>query len=298
MGRMIFHFRTDSGKNILNTIFYNKVSIESSKRLTQSYSTSFSYAIRLLPHSVRDGIYGVYGFVRIADEIVDTFHEFDKEKLLANFETEVYSAIDNKISLNPLLQSFQLTYHRYSISRDMVEAFFSSMKKDLFKLTYNKEEYLKYIYGSADVVGLMCLKIFVDGDENEYERLKKPAMSLGSAFQKVNFLRDIRNDYEDLSRSYFPAFDLENFSSGDKEKIIEEIKDDFKNAFTGISQLPKDMQLGVYIAYVYYYKLLKKLEQTPPEEIMKRRIRIPNLIKLCLIVYCWFSHKIIFRRRS
>ncbi|MEO8085794.1 MAG: phytoene/squalene synthase family protein [Bacteroidota bacterium] len=279
----------------MNIELYNKVSLENSKRLTKAYSTSFSIAIRLLAPGIRDGIYGIYGFVRLADEIVDTFHNYDKQLLLDNFELEVNHALENKISLNPVLQSFQLTFHKYDLGRDLVDAFLKSMKLDLHKSTYNKEEYLSYIYGSADVVGLMCLKIFVEGDEKEYERLKKPAMSLGSAFQKVNFLRDIRNDYENLARTYFPGIDLLNFSSSDKEKIIAEIKSDFTTAYAGIKELPKKAQLGVYIAYVYYYKLLKKLERTPPSEIMHRRIRIPNYRKVSLVAYGWCSHKILFR---
>jgi phytoene synthase len=274
---------------------YNKVSVENSKRLTKAYSTSFSIAIRLLAPGIRDGIYGIYGFVRLADEIVDTFHNYDKQLLLDNFEREVNHALEHKISLNPLLHSFQLTYHKYAIGRDLVDAFLKSMRQDLHKSTYNKEEYLSYIYGSADVVGLMCLKIFVEGDEKEYERLKKPAMSLGSAFQKVNFLRDIRNDYENLARTYFPEVDLRNFSSKDKEKIIAEIKNDFKTAYGGIKELPKKAQLGVYIAYVYYFKLLKKLEHTPPSEIMHRRIRIPNYRKVSLVAYSWCSYKFLFK---
>jgi len=275
---------------------YNKVSLENSKRLTRAYSTSFSIAIRLLAPRMRDGIYGIYGFVRLADEIVDTFHDYDKESLLDNFEREVNLAIDNKISLNPVLQTFQNTFHQYEIGRDLVDAFLKSMRQDLHKSSYNREEYLNYIYGSADVVGLMCLKIFVDGNVAEYERLKKPAMSLGSAFQKVNFLRDIRNDYQHLARTYFPGIDLRHFTAGDKEKIIAEIKNDFKTAYAGIKELPQKAQLGVYIAYVYYYKLLKKLEHTPPAEIMHRRIRIGNYHKVSLVAYSWCSHKILFRQ--
>jgi 15-cis-phytoene synthase len=279
----------------VNIDLYNKVSIENSKRLTKAYSTSFSIAIQLLSPGIRDDIYGIYGFVRLADEIVDTFHNFDRHVLLDDFEQQVNHALANKISLNPVLQSFQLTFHKYQIGRELVDAFLKSMRQDLHKFTYNREEYLSYIYGSADVVGLMCLKIFVEGNEKEYERLKQPAMSLGSAFQKVNFLRDIRNDYENLARTYFPGVDLRNFSSTDKEKIIAEIKNDFKSAYAGIMELPKKAQLGVYIAYVYYYQLLKKLEHTPPAEIMHKRIRIPNYRKLSLIAYSWCSHKVLFR---
>jgi len=279
----------------MNIELYNKVSLENSKRLTKAYSSSFSIAIRLLAPSLREGIYGIYGFVRLADEIVDTFHNYNRQVLLDDFEREVNHALENKISLNPVLQSFQLTFHKYNIGRDLVDAFLKSMRQDLHKSSYTKEEYLSYIYGSADVVGLMCLKIFVDGDEKEYERLKNPAMSLGSAFQKVNFLRDIRNDYQHLARTYFPDVDLSNFSSKDKEKIITEIKTDFESAYQGIKMLPKKAQMGVYIAYIYYFRLLKKLERTPPSEIMHKRIRIPNYRKFGLVAYGWCSHKILFR---
>jgi phytoene synthase len=279
----------------MNLELYNAVSLENSKRLTSAYSTSFSLAIRLLSAEVRTGIYGIYGFVRLADEIVDTFHDFDKLMLLDNFEEEVNHALDHGISLNPVLQSFQLTFHRYNIGRDLVTAFMKSMRQDLHKSSYSREEYKAYIYGSADVVGLMCLKIFVAGDENEYERLKQPAMSLGSAFQKVNFLRDIRNDYENLARTYFPDVDLHDFTTENKEKIIAEIKNDFALAYEGIKKLPKQARLGVYIAYIYYFKLLKKLEKTPPSEIMKRRVRIPNYRKLGLVLVGWCNHKILFR---
>ena len=279
----------------MNLEQYNQVCLDGSKRLTKAYSTSFSIAIRLLAPSIRDGVYSLYGFVRLADEIVDTFHGYDKQMLLDNFENEVNNSLENRISLNPILQSFQLAFHQYSIDRELVNAFLQSMRQDLHKSTYNREEFLKYIYGSADVVGLMCLKIFVDGNENDYQRLKQPAMSLGSAFQKVNFLRDIRNDYENLARTYFPGVDLGNFSASDKEKIISEIKNDFKLAYEGIRQLPASAQLGVYTAYIYYSQLLKKLEKTPPSEIMHRRIRIPNYRKLSLLAYGWCSHKLIFR---
>ncbi len=274
---------------------YNKVSLESSKRLTKAYSTSFSLAIRLISPSIRDGIYGIYGFVRLADEIVDTFHDYDKKSLFDNFEREVQLALENKISLNPVLQSFQLTVHKYNIGRDLIDSFLRSMRQDLHKSSYTKEEYQNYIFGSADVVGLMCLKIFVEGNENEYGRLKEPAMRLGSAFQKVNFLRDIRNDFHNLDRNYFPDVDLKNFSTRDKQKIIEEIKNDFESAYKGIKELPKKAQLGVYISYVYYYKLLKKLEGTPSAEIMQRRIRIPNYHKVALIAFSWCNYKILFR---
>jgi phytoene/squalene synthetase len=279
----------------MNLELYNKVALESSRRLTSAYSTSFSIAIKLLGSGIRDGIYSIYGFVRLADEIVDTFHDFNKEMLLDNFEREVNSALQNGISLNPVLHSFQHTVRKYAIDHGLIDAFLKSMRQDLHKSTYNREEYQNYIYGSADVVGLMCLKIFVDGNEKEFERLKTSAMRLGSAFQKVNFLRDIRNDYENLARTYFPDVDMKNFSSRDKELIISEIKEDFKTAYRGICELPASARMGVYMAYVYYYQLLKKLERTPPSEILHRRIRIPNYRKMSLVAYSVCSYKLLFR---
>ena len=246
----------------------------------------------MLAPSLRDGIYSVYGFVRLADEIVDSFHDHDKEFLLDRFEEDVHLALKHKISLNPVLQSFQMTARRYNIGTDLIDAFLASMRKDLVQANYSKTEYLEYIFGSADVVGLMCLKVFVNGDEKQYERLKPSAMKLGSAFQKVNFLRDIKNDFELLERSYFPDVDLRQFSAGDKHKIVEEIKADFKDALEGIAKLPSTARFGVYTAYVYYKALLYKLEKTPHSEIMQRRISVPNYQKLALIVFSFFSSKI------
>ena len=271
---------------------FHKVAFESSRNVTKAYSNSFSLAIKMLAPSLRDGIYSVYAFVRLADEIVDSFHDHDKKFLLDRFEEDVYLALENKISLNPVLHSFQLTARKYNIGIDLIDAFLESMRKDLVQSTYSKSEYLEYIFGSADVVGLMCLKVFVNGNESHYEKLKPAAMKLGSAFQKVNFLRDIKDDFELLERSYFPGVDLKNFSATDKRRIVEEIKEDFKHALEGIAKLPSTARFGVYTAYIYYKRLLFKLEQTPHSEIMQRRISVPNYQKLALIVFSFFSSKL------
>lgn len=262
---------------------FDKVSQACSKMVTKSYSTSFSMAVNLLDESIQTDIHNIYGFVRFADEIVDSFHGFDKKELIDRFEADTYDAIDRGISLNPILNSFQLTVNKYQIDHDCIDAFFKSMKMDLQELTYDRDTYTEYIYGSADVVGLMCLRVFVGGDEATYQHLKPAAMRLGSAFQKVNFLRDLRNDYELLNRTYFPDIDLTSFNSEDKKKIEAEIEDDFKAAYIGILQLPENCRMGVYIAYIYYKKLFRKIQQTAPGKVLKTRIRVPNSIKLSLI---------------
>ncbi len=259
-----------------------------SKYVTRTYSTSFSLAINLLAPQIRGAIYAIYGFVRLADEIVDTFHDYDKKQLLEKFEADTHEAIQLGISLNPILQSFQETARKYNIGDDLISAFLESMKMDLHKTHYDSEKYNGYIFGSADVVGLMCLKVFVNGNELEYNKLKQSAMRLGSAFQKVNFLRDIKNDFEELDRSYFPGVDLNNFTSADKTRIIAEIENDFEEAYKGIRELPRQARLGVFTAYMYYKKLLGKLKSTPAHEIMHRRIRVPNFSKLALVVYSYF----------
>ena len=269
---------------------FDQVARDCSKRVTQSYSTSFSIATKLLAPSIRQDIYNIYGFVRFADEIVDTFHEFNKEDLLDEFEAELYKALDRKISLNPILNSFQETVHKYEIPQNLYDAFLRSMRKDLSKSTYNtQKEYEDYIYGSADVVGLMCLKVFVKGDYEMYERLKQDAMKLGSAFQKVNFLRDLKADFEDLSRSYFPNANLEQLDEDTKQEIIDEIEADFQAGLRGITQLPVEAKLGVYTAYIYYLKLLHKLKQTPSLEIKNTRISVPNYTKASLLAKSFIS---------
>ncbi len=236
---------------------FDKVSYSCSKIVTESYSTSFTLATKMLATSIRADIYNIYGFVRFADEIVDTFHDYNKEKLFDKFETDLNEALQDKISLNPILNSFQHTYHKYQISYDLVASFMKSMRMDLFKNTYRTEqEYKEYIYGSADVVGLMCLRVFVNGDEKKYGDLKETAMALGSAFQKVNFLRDLKADFEELNRSYFPNTNLRELDEASKTRIVNEIKADFELGYSGIVELPNEAKFGVYTAYKYYFKLV------------------------------------------
>tara|TARA_B100000131_G_C18034307_1_gene579742 strand:+ start:18 stop:851 length:834 start_codon:yes stop_codon:yes gene_type:complete len=273
---------------------FNEISQEFSKQVTNKYSTSFSLATKTLDSSIRNHIYNIYGFVRFADEIVDTFHDFPKKKLLENFEKNLLMALDNKISLNPILNSFQITIHKFNIDYSLIEAFLKSMRWDLNKKKYkSQKEYKEYIYGSADAVGLMCLKVFVNGDQLKYDELIPNAMALGSAFQKVNFLRDLKNDFENLNRSYFPNIDFNNFTEESKKRIINEIKNDFNLALKGIKKLPNTSRLGVYTAYKYYLKLLYKLEKTPSLKIKTTRIRIPNYQKINLLLYSYFKHQFI-----
>ena len=255
----------------MKTLFDN-VSNECSKVVTISYSTSFSLATKMLHSSIRKDIYNIYGFVRFADEIVDSFHSFDKEVLLDRFESDLFHAIEHKISLNPILNSFQQTYHTHNLDLEHVKAFLKSMRWDLHKKNYlSQEDYKEYIYGSADVVGLMCLKVFVKGNREQYDALKDYAMALGSAFQKVNFLRDLKADQEGLERSYFPDIDLKSFDEESKLKIIIEIEADFKASLIGILNLPKEARFGVYTAYKYYYKLLRKLKKIPSNRKSKNK---------------------------
>lgn len=260
---------------------FDQVSYDCSKLVTQRYSTSFTLGTKMLGSKFRKHIYNIYGFVRFADEIVDSFHNFNKEDLLQRFELDLTHALNEKISLNPILNSFQNTVHENNIQKDLIDAFLKSMKMDLHKHTYNtREEYKEYIYGSADVVGLMCLAVFVEGDLKKYDVLKPHAMALGSAFQKVNFLRDMNADFELLDRTYFPNVDLSNFDEQSKLAIIEDIEKDFKYALEGIFKLPESVRLGVYTAYKYYWKLLDKLKRTPSRKIQSARIRVPNYQKM------------------
>lgn len=273
---------------------FDNVSNDCSKMVTKKYSTSFSMAVNMLSPKIRTDIYNIYGFVRFADEIVDTFHDFDKEQLMSHFEKDYYFAKEHKISLNPILNSFQQTVNRYNIPDEMVQAFLKSMKADLHKTEYNtKEEYDEYIFGSADVVGLMCLKVFVNGDEAQYLELKDAAMRLGSAFQKVNFLRDLKDDFELLNRSYFPNIDLGKLDAASKQLIIEEIEEDFDFAYNnGILKLPVEAKFGVYMAYRYYRRLLIKLKNIPSEKIMDTRIRISNPMKINLLARSYVKYKL------
>ncbi|TVZ60070.1 phytoene/squalene synthetase [Flavobacteriaceae bacterium MAR_2010_105] len=272
---------------------FDTVSRQCSKLVTQSYSTSFSLATKMLATSIRQDIYNIYGFVRFADEIVDTFHDYNKEELFSHFETDLNRALTSKISLNPILNSFQETYHKYGIEKHLVDSFMNSMRMDLHKNTYlTEEEYKAYIYGSADVVGLMCLKVFVKGNQEQYEALKDSAMSLGSAFQKVNFLRDLKADYEDLSRSYFPNLDLSQLDEASKLAIIEDIESDFAKGLKGIKELPIEAKFGVFMAYRYFHQLLKKLKKTPALAIRSTRIRVPNYKKIELLTRSYVKYQL------
>jgi phytoene/squalene synthetase len=263
---------------------YDIVSKHCSKIVTKTYSTSFSMATKMLSNSIRQDIYNIYGFVRLADEIVDSFHDYPKKELFSKFEKDLEISLRNKISLNPILNSFQYTYHKYDIDYELVSSFIDSMRLDLSKSKYKtEEEYKNYIYGSADVVGLMCLKVFVKGDRKKYDELKNSAMSLGSAFQKVNFLRDLKADFDDLNRTYFPNTDLDNLDENSKQNIITDIENDFSEGLKGIKLLPIEAKFGVFMAYRYYSQLLKKLKKTPALEIKNTRIRVPNYKKIELL---------------
>lgn len=274
---------------------FDKVSFECSRNVTKCYSTSFSTAVKMLAPSIRQDIYNIYGFVRFADEIVDSFHDYEKAALLQLFEDNLHLALKDKISLNPILNSFQHTVSKYNIPLELIDAFMQSMKLDLVKNKYTtKNEYQEYIYGSADVVGLMCLKVFVKGNDEKYQELKDSAMRLGSAFQKVNFLRDLKTDFEDLNRTYFPDTDLNKLDEVSKQRIVEEIEADFKVAYEGILHLPLEAKFGVYTAYVYYKKLLSKLKKTPSSEIKNTRIRVSDYQKLGLFAKCYLTYRLNF----
>ncbi|MDD4823545.1 MAG: phytoene/squalene synthase family protein [Bacteroidales bacterium] len=272
---------------------YAEVSFATSKIITQKYSTSFSVAVSVLPPEMRRAIYSIYGFVRLADEIVDTFHSINQELILTNFEKDFYETLTNGISMNPVLHSFAMTVHTYSIPTHLVDSFFKSMKTDLNKQIYKSHSELnEYIYGSADVVGLMCLMVFVNGDNQLFTELQKPAMKLGSAFQKVNFLRDLKSDIEELDRTYFPQFEVNSFSDGVKSDLIKEIEIEFKEAKKGILCLPGKSKLAVYIAYVYYSELLRNLKATPAEQIMEKRIRVSSSTKLMLLCKAYVEYQL------
>ena len=271
---------------------FDEISHEMSTLTTKRYSTSFSLGIRMLSQEIQKPIYAIYGFVRFADEIVDTFHDFDKAALLEDFRAQTYTAIAQGISLNPILNSFQWAVNHYKIPHDLIETFLESMKMDLNKQAYDEEQYKKYILGSAEVVGLMCLKVFVAGDETEYLRLKPAAMKLGSAFQKINFLRDLNADYKALGRVYFPGIDMNEFNATVKHDIERDIEADFHAGYLGILELPKKARFGVYLAYVYYYKLFTKIKQTPAKIILEERVRIPNNKKVRLLLSSYVRHNL------
>ncbi|HOX83254.1 MAG TPA: phytoene/squalene synthase family protein [Chryseolinea sp.] len=270
---------------------FDKVSIRCSRITTHAYSTSFSLGIRCLEKELRDPIYAIYGFVRFADEIVDTFHDFDKAELLNRFKEETYRSIEEKISLNPILNSFQATVNQYQIEHEIISQFLKSMELDLEKKDYDADTLKEYILGSAEVVGLMCLHVFCKGDKPMYTRLKPFAMSLGSAFQKINFLRDLNADYIGLGRTYFPEIDLSNFDEANKLKIEESIKVDFDEGYKGIKQLPRSARFGVYVAYIYYLALFKKIQNTPSERVLQCRISIRKRHKARLLAYSYLKHQ-------
>lgn len=271
---------------------FDDISYQCSKTVTSNYSTSFSLAVKMLSPKIQGAIHAIYGFVRLADEIVDSFHNYDKEYLLDEFEKAFKQALSQRISLNPILNAFQDVVRQYNIDYELINAFLSSMRADLSKHIYsNVRDYEKYIYGSANVIGLMCLKVFVRGNQEEYDRLKHPASKLGSAFQKVNFLRDLKDDTEFLSRFYFPHLRGKDLDDTSKSLIITEIENDFREAYVGICQLPVEAKFGVYTAYVYYSRLLQKLKKANVREIKDKRIRISNQIKLGLLVKSFFKYK-------
>jgi phytoene/squalene synthetase len=263
-----------------------------SRRLALNYSTSFSLGIRLLSKECRWAIFSIYGLVRVADEIVDTFHGYNKEQLLMDFKSQTYQAMEEGISTNPVLHAFQLAANQYGVGKELIEPFFNSMEEDLDTSSHNAQSYSEYIYGSAEVVGLMCLKVFCNGNEEQYNHLVPFARSLGAAFQKVNFLRDIRSDVEERGRVYFPGVDFNQFTDSDKYAIIQDVKNDFAHAYQGIVQLPVGCRLGVYTAYIYYLKLLEKIERTTAVDILESRVRIPNTQKIALLAQSFVKEKL------
>lgn len=269
-----------------------EASIQTSRLVTRLYSTSFSLGVRMLNRRFRDPIYAIYGFVRFADEIVDTFQNYDKKLLLDQFREDTYKAIRSGISLNPVLNSFQWVVNKYQIDTKLIDTFLHSMEMDLSKTTYTRDEYNEYILGSAEVIGLMCLQVFCEGNNGEYERLKPLAMKLGSAYQKINFLRDLRQDNQVLGRNYFPGIDIRHLTVETKHQIEQEIEQEFRAGLKGIKQLPPEARLGVYLTYVYYTALLNKIKKTTPEDLLRRRVRIPDLKKWSLLVFSYLLFKV------
>lgn len=271
---------------------FDRTSYQISKRVTNNYSTSFSLGIKVLSKKYHDPIYAIYGFVRYADEIVDTFHDYDKKRLLREFKADTFKAIEDGISLNPILQSFQLVVNKFNVDNDLIEAFFHSMEMDLEDIKYDDNKYNEYIYGSAEVVGLMCLYVFCEGDDLKYRELEYPARRLGAAFQKVNFLRDLKSDFKERGRVYFPGVDLNKFDAESKLYIENDIKKDFDEALDGIKNLPKGASIGVYLAYVYYLKLFSKIKSCSVSKILDQRIRVPDLIKFRLLLLTFMRYKL------
>ena len=270
---------------------YDRVCYECSVQTTKAYSTSFSLGIRFLGKPLRRPVYAIYGFVRFADEIVDSFHDHDKKDLFERFKADTYAAIDEGISLNPILHAFQRVFHQYQIDLEHVDLFLRSMEWDLKRNDYDRQGFEDYVVGSAEVVGLMCLRVFVDGDDTQYQALLPSARKLGAAFQKINFLRDLKDDFEEKGRTYFPGLDMTQFTETTKKSIESEIESDFKAAHIGILQLPRSSRLGVHVAYIYYLRLFEKIRQLPSERIMEERIRIPNGRKLTLLFSSYVRHR-------
>ncbi|MDO1447751.1 phytoene/squalene synthase family protein [Rhodocytophaga aerolata] len=279
---------------MLSMDLYNQTTLQCSKLITQNYSTSFTLGIKTLDKKFHFPIYAIYGFVRYADEIVDTFHNHNKKELLDCFKKDTYKAITDKISLNPVLNSFQLVVNEYDISHELIEAFLKSMEMDLYFSEYNSGGYEEYIYGSAEVVGLMCLCVFCEGNKEEYEKLKEPARRLGAAFQKVNFLRDIKSDYYERGRIYFPGVNFEAFNGDAKTAIEQDIQNDFDAAYEGIIRLPNGAKWGVYLAYMYYVSLFNKIKSLPASKVLQERIRVPDNQKLAILIQTYFKHKLNF----
>ncbi|MBB6462809.1 phytoene/squalene synthase family protein [Flammeovirga kamogawensis] len=271
---------------------YDDLSYDLSRIITKKYTTSFAIGIRFLAPQLRNPIYAIYGFVRVADEIVDSFHGYNKEELLDEFENDCYKAIDTGISTNPVLQCYQEVVNKYGIERELITLFIKSMRMDLNKKEYSEQEYKDYILGSAEVVGLMCLRVFLEGNEKEYQRLKPSAMALGSAFQKINFLRDLKADVRDLGRVYFPNIDISVFNDDVKKELEADIQQDFDAGFEGIKQLPKKARFGVYLAYIYYTRLFNKVKKTPANVILKERLRIPDPKKYALFFQSYVRHQV------
>ncbi len=267
---------------------YQQLSEYCAQKTTKLYSTSFSFGIKALAKQIRQPINNIYGFVRIADEIVDSFHNQNQELLLADFKRETYRAIDSGLSTNPIIHAYQSTVREYNIEHSLIEHFFHSMEMDLEDVTYNQDNYKEYIHGSAEVVGLMCMHVFTNGDQDEYNRLKEYAVSLGSALQKVNFLRDLSSDYHELNRTYFPEVDLANLKQSELDLIVKDIRNDFDHALIGIKQLNKSCRFAVYVVYVYFNALLVKISKSSVHQLLTTRIRIPNLQKYLLLIRAYF----------
>lgn len=271
---------------------FKETCLKCSKVITEAYSTSFTLGIKTLDKKFHFPIYAIYGFVRLADEIVDTFHEYDKKKLLHQFREQTYEAIEEGLSLNPVMHAFQGVVHQYQIDRSFIKAFLKSMEMDLDDRQYDRSLYDEYIYGSAEVVGLMCLQVFCEGNQEQFEKLKEPARSLGAAFQKVNFLRDIKSDFTERGRVYFPKVDFHFFSNDSKLEIEADIQRDFDKAYEGILGLPKGARMGVYLAYVYYLKLFKKIKNLPASRILSERVRVPDNTKLALLLGSYLRYRL------